>query len=149
MTTQKIAWSNLPKTYHLFTKRSSAMVDLSTGEIVRHYSANVKINMVQQAIFKGERYFRTASAAHSGLNLAIKASSFTLPSDDAPLEPSEPSTLNSFTTSKKPRRPSAKQKSSQKSESSKSGESSQTIPKTIVKPKKVGRFKRFWIKLIK
>ena len=112
------------------------MVDLNSGRIIMHYSSNVKINVVQQTLVNSDRYFRTESAMKKGLNWAIKASSFTLPDDDAPLEPSELSTLNSI-TSKRPRRSPIKQKNIQKVESSKSGESSHTIPK------KVGKFKRF------
>lgn len=141
MSKQNIIWKDLPTRYNLFTKRSTTMINLDNGKIVRHYAANVKINMVQQTIFNGERFFRTASAKSNGLNLAIRASSFTLPSDDAPLEPSGFSTLNSFTTTKQPRRPSSKQKAVQKVEKPKSGEASHT------KAKKVGRLKRFWNRL--
>ena len=120
------------------------MVDLDKGKIITYYSANTKISMMQQALVNGERYFRTGSAKEKGLNWAIKANSFTLPIDDAPLEPSSSSTLNSFSPAKKPRSSSPRQKSSQnppKPRPSKSGEKAEM-------PKKKGGILKGLMKLL-
>lgn len=112
----KIVWKDLPKVYHLFTKCNTVMVDLDTNKVKMHYGTNTKVNMVQETITNGTRYFRTASAVSEGLNWAIKADSFVLPTDDASLAPSVLPTLNSNSTySKATRKPSAKQKSIQNS----------------------------------
>lgn len=103
------------------------MASLDNGAIVQRYGANTKINVVQETMVNGVRYFRTASAVKNGLNLAIKANSFNLPPENAPLEPSFIPTHSLSDNSKAPRKSSAaKQKVNQnvaKGESSKSGES--------------------------
>lgn len=100
---KQIIWTDLPKKYALFTRRSTMMVDLRTRKVVQHYAANVKINLVQEATFEGIRFFRTNSAKERGLDWAFKASSFTLPeSEFASLAPSEHSlsdiNLSTFNT---------------------------------------------------
>lgn len=147
MKKQIIVWSKLPGRYALFTRRSTTMVNLDNSKIIQHYSANVKINMVEQTMFNGERYFRTASASERGLNWAIKASSFMLPANDAPLAPLTSPTLNSNLQPKVPRSTSGKQKSSQKPVPSNNGEKGQP-GHTAKKPEKragllKGLFKKF------
>lgn len=78
-----IEWTDLPKRYTLLTKRDTRIVLLGTTEVVRYLSANTRINAVQETYFEGERYFRTEHAVVNGLDWAIKADSFILPTEDA------------------------------------------------------------------
>lgn len=95
---KQIEWKDLPNRYGLFTKKSTTMVDLDTDGIIQYYRVNTKLNFVQEAIFNGERYFRTESAMLQGLNWAFKASAFVLPDNDvASLAPSKESS-NKFST---------------------------------------------------
>lgn len=87
---KQIVWKDLPKHRGLFTRRSVAMLSLDNGTAIQYYSANTKINVTQEAIIDGVKYFRTESAASKGLNWAFKATSFDLPKDElASLEPSK------------------------------------------------------------
>ena len=96
----KIVWTDLPKTYGLFTRRSAIMVTLDTKKMVQQYSLNTKINVVQYTNFNGSLYFRTMTAKEKGLNWAIKADYFTLPTELASLVPS-PSISPSINGSKR------------------------------------------------
>lgn len=94
MKTRKIVWKDLEKRTGLFTTRNTAMVSLDDGTPIQYFSANTKLNVVQEATVDGVKYFRTESAARKGLNWAIKASSFSLPNEVASLEPSRKSFSN-------------------------------------------------------
>ena len=117
-------WQDLPKPMNLFTTRNATMVNLNTKEILRHYSANTKIVVVQRCITAEKTYYRTESAAAQNLNWAFEASAFglpnILPNDVAPAVPN--SLLN--THSKQLVSPSAanKQKSARHAVSPKAGE---------------------------
>ena len=92
MSGRKIVWKDLPKRRGLFTRRSGAMISLDNGTTIQYYSANTKINVIQETIVDGVKYFRTESAANKGLNWAFKASAFDLPKDElASLAPSKES----------------------------------------------------------
>lgn len=81
-------WEDLPKRKNCFTVRNAAMMNLNTGEPIRHYSANTKIQVVQKCNIDGTTYYRTADAAYNFLNHAFEASAFGLPNEKAPLVPS-------------------------------------------------------------
>ena len=123
-------WVDLPKPLNCFTVRSATMVNLNTGEIVRHYSANTKIVVVQKCVMPDCTYYRTSEAAHHYLNYAFKASAFGLPNEKAPSAPrSKHNSLDkrihqptqSFRTPMVP-----KQKTSKKTVSPKDGEVKQS-----------------------
>lgn len=75
------------------------MVNLDTNGKIQLYSANTKINLVQEAEVDGTRYFRTETAAIQGLNWAFKASDFGLPDKVASLEPSKESFVDNESSS--------------------------------------------------
>lgn len=118
-------WVDLQKPLNCFTVRSAAMVNLNTGEIVRHYSANTKIVVVQKCVMPDCTYYRTSEAAHHYLNYAFKASAFGLPNEKAPSAPR--SRYNSLDKQIHQHKPSSrtlpvkKQKSSKKAAASKDG----------------------------
>ena len=87
--TDKIVWKDLDKRTGLFTKRNATMVDLSNGAVVQYYSTNTKINVVQETIIDGIKYFRTETAAGQSLDWAFKAFDFDLPNELASLGPSK------------------------------------------------------------
>ena len=124
----KYNWIDLPERKNCFTVRSAVMLNLNTGEVIRHYSANTKIAVVQKCITPEGTYYRTSEAAQHYLNYAFKASAFGLPDEKAPSEHS--STPNSHLNglckpvSRTPR-PAKKQKFIQKPASSKDGETRQ------------------------
>ena len=119
-------WEDLPERKNCFTVRSAAMINLNTGEIIRHYSANTKIVVVQKCVTPTCTYYRTSEAAHHYLNYAFKASAFGLPNEGAPSAHS--TTLNSSRRNTPPIKSSRtltsskKQTLSQRNESSKGGE---------------------------
>ena len=122
-------WVDLPKPLNCFTVRSATMVNLNTGEIVRHYSANTKIVVVQKCVMPDCTYYRTSEAAHHYLNYAFRASAFGLPNEKAPSAPrskhnslgkTNPSPTKFSQTNGK------KQKVSKKTVSSKDGEVKQS-----------------------
>lgn len=80
-------WQDLPERKNCFTIRNAAMINLNTGEIIRHYSANTKIVVVQKCVTPDCTYYRTQDAAHHYLNHAFEASAFGLPNEVAPLVP--------------------------------------------------------------
>lgn len=84
----KYTWVDLPERKNCFTVRNAAMINLNDGKIVRQYSANTKIVVVQKCVTPDCTYYRTAEAAHHYLNYAFKASAFGLPNEIAPSEPS-------------------------------------------------------------
>lgn len=114
----KYTWVDLPERKNCFTVRNAVMINLNDGKIVRHYSANTKIAVVQKCVTSDCTYYRTAEAAHHYLNYAFKASAFGLPNEVAPSEPSlSPKKDNSTLLSPK------KYKREKKASSSKDGES--------------------------
>lgn len=89
---KQIVWKDLEKRLGLFTVRNAAMFDLNNGSKIQYYSANTKINLVQETELDGTRYLRTESAMTQGLDWAFKASDFGLPElKVASLEPSKES----------------------------------------------------------
>lgn len=131
----KYTWTDLPEKKNCFTVRSATMINLNTGEIVRHYAANTKIVVVQKCITPECTYYRTSEAAHHYLNYAFRASAFGLPNEEAPSAPIEKD-LNSLekkasksggkSCSGSCMKPSsAKQKQTQKEALSKDGETRQ------------------------
>ena len=119
-------WVDLPKPLACFTVVNTAMVNLNTGKIVRHYSTNTKIVVVQKCVTPDCTYYRTFEAAHHYLNYAFKASDFGLPNEKAPsVHSSKPNSLNLHTSNSDnsvTRMPKEKQISSQKVVSPKDGE---------------------------
>lgn len=125
-------WKDLPKPLHCFTVRSASMINLNSGKIVRQYSANTKIVVVQKCVMPECTYYRTREAEHHYLNYAFKASAFGLPNEKAPSVPSsKPNSLEKSTTNKKSvkRTPSPikKQKAAQKVAQPKGGEAKRHI----------------------
>lgn len=123
----KIIWQNIP-VQNLFTKRNAVMRNLDNKKIIQYYSANTKIQVVQEAQFDGVVYYRTASARDKNLNWAFEATAFGLPNEPAPSAPiyTPRSTSGNGTTFPLPA--AKKQKPSQKSELPKEG--------AVAKPKK-------------
>ena len=124
----KYDWVDLPKPLNCFTVMHTAMVNLNTGKIVRHYSTNTKIVVVQKCVTPDCTYYRTSEAAHHYLNYAFKASAFGLPNEKAPSAHS--SKLNSSTHSntksaKRTLKPVKKQTTVQKTVSPNDGEGKQ------------------------
>ena len=120
-------WKDLSKPLHCFTVRSAAMINLNNGKIVRQYSANTKIVVVQKCVMPECTYYRTREAAHNYLNYAFKASAFGLPNEKAPSAHSfNSNSLGKYTTNSKPATRTSKlakkQTSTQKATSSKGGE---------------------------
>lgn len=121
----KYIWEDLPERKHCFTVKNTEMINLNTGKVVRHYSTNVKIVVVQKCVTPKKTYYRTADAAHHYLNYAFEASAFGLPNEKAPLEPSSHNSSSKKSDLKSARhavKPKKKQKVSQKKTLSKSGE---------------------------
>lgn len=116
----KYEWKDLPKPLSCFTVRNATMVNLNTREIIRHYSANTKIVVVQKCVTSDCTYYRTADAAHHYLNYAFEASAFGLPNEKAPLAQRKSSPHNS--KSPKPLDKKQTNKKSQEAPLSKSGE---------------------------
>lgn len=114
----KYVWVDLPDKKNCFTVRNATMVNLNTGKIIRHFSANTKIVVVQKCVTPTCTYYRTADAAHHYLNYAFEASAFGLPNEKAPSEPSVYLSTNSLSNDKPetrtPNKPAEKQKSVQK-----------------------------------
>lgn len=120
-------WQDLPEKKNCFTVRNATMVNLNTGKIIRHYSANTKIVVVQKCVTPEKTYYRTQEAAHHYLNYAFEASAFGLPNEKAPSVPSsKPNSLDTFHLDKKSAtrtlRPAKKQTSAQKASNPKGGE---------------------------
>lgn len=82
----KYEWQDLPKPMNCFTVRRATMINLNSGKIVQHYSANTKIVVVQKCITPEKTYYRTRDAEHNYLNYAFEASAFGLPNEKASLE---------------------------------------------------------------
>lgn len=121
----KYVWKDLPEKKNCFTVRNAAMINLNTGEIVQHYSANTKIVVAQKCITPDGTYYRTERAAYNYLNYAFKASAFGLPNEKAPSEPSSTSTISHPKPSKlasRSKKPVKKHKSVQKVALPKGGE---------------------------
>lgn len=83
----KYDWQDLPERKNCFTIRNAVMVNLNTGKIVRYYSANTRITVVQKCVTPEKTYYRTSEAAHHYLNYAFEASAFGLPDEKAPSAP--------------------------------------------------------------
>lgn len=77
-------WQELPSKKNLFTVRNAALINLNTGEPVRHYSANTKIVVSQKYVSSGKTYYRTESSARQKLNWAFEASAFGPLNEEAP-----------------------------------------------------------------
>lgn len=84
----KYVWQDLPERKNLFTVKNTTMINLNTGEIVRHYSTNTKIAVVQKCVTPEKTYYRTYDAVHNYLNYAFEAEAFGLPNEKAPSAPS-------------------------------------------------------------
>lgn len=115
----KYVWTDLPKPLNCFTVMNTAMVNLNTGKIVRQYSTNTKIVVVQKCVTPNGTYYRTADAYYNYLNYAFKASAFGLPDEKAPSAPSSKSnSLSNFTlnsqSATRTQSPKKKQTSAQK-----------------------------------
>lgn len=80
----KYVWQDLPERKNCFTVRNAAMINLNTNKIIRNYSANTKIVVVQKCVTPGKTYYRTQEAAHHYLNYAFEAAAFGLPNEIAP-----------------------------------------------------------------
>lgn len=92
-------WEDLPEKKNCFTVRSAAMINLDNKKVIRNYSANTKIVLVQRCITANGTYYRTGEATHNNLNYAFEASAFGLPNEKAPSAPSSrPSSLSKHTT---------------------------------------------------
>lgn len=102
------------------------MINLNTGKIVRHYSTNTRINLVQKCVTPDKTYYRTSDAAHHYLNYAFEASAFGLPNEKAPSVPSskENSSSKNLNSQQKihTHTPTQKQTVNQKAKSPKDGE---------------------------
>lgn len=85
----KCNWQDLPDKKTVFTVRSAVMKNLNTGEIIRHYSRNTRIDVVQKCVTEIGTFYRTRSAEQSNLNWAFEASAFGLPNDVAPSVPNK------------------------------------------------------------
>lgn len=123
----KYVWEDLPKPLNCFTVRNATMINLNTGKIIRHYSANTKIVVVQKCVTEKGTYYRTHEAYYHYLNYAFEASAFGLPNEKAPSAPrSKPNSLKKHATythsAKNSRRPKAKQKPVQNAAVPKDGE---------------------------
>ena len=81
-------WQDLPKRKNCFTVRNASMLDLNKKKVVRVYSANTRITVVQKCNTEYGTFYRTESAKEHGLDWAFKASAFGLPDDVAPPVPS-------------------------------------------------------------
>lgn len=84
----KYRWEDLPERKNCFTVRDAAMINLNTGKVVRNYTANTKIAVVQKCVTPKKTYYRTADAVYHYLNYAFEASAFGLPNEKAPSAPS-------------------------------------------------------------
>ena len=82
-------WEDLPKGLGVFTICDTAMVNLDKNEVVKYYSANTKIEVVQKNVTKDVTYYRTQPAKDRGLNWAFEATALGLPNDKAPSAHSE------------------------------------------------------------
>lgn len=82
-------WQDLPKRLNCFTVRNATMIDLDTKEVIRYYSANTKISVVQKCVTPEGTYYRTAESALHGLDHAFKGTAFGLPDEEAPSAPSK------------------------------------------------------------
>ena len=99
----KYEWKDLSKPLNCFTVRNATMINLNTDKIVRYYSANTKIVVVQKCVTPEGTYYRTYEACHNCLNFAFKASAFGLPNEKAPSAPlSESCSLKNTKTQIKP-----------------------------------------------
>lgn len=83
----KYDWKDLPDKKTVFTVRASALIDIETGKVIRHYSANTRIDVVQKCTVNDRTYYRTKTAATNNLNLAFEARDFGLPNEVAPSVP--------------------------------------------------------------
>ena len=83
----KLDWKDVPRPINAFTVRNATMRDLATGDIVRYYSANTKIVVVQKCVMEKGTFYRTQSAAQRGLDWAFEATALGLPNEIAPLAP--------------------------------------------------------------
>lgn len=123
----KYVWEDLPKPLNCFTVMNTAMVNLNTGRVIRHYSTNTKIVVVQKCVTPECTYYRTQDAAHHYLNYAFEAEAFGLPNEKAPSEPSKKSEKDAVPTLRTPSvsrtsKPIKKQTSIQKATTPKGGE---------------------------
>lgn len=123
----KYNWQDLPEKKNCFTVRNATMVNLNTGRIIQHYSANTKIALVQKCVMPDKTYYRTQEAAHHYLNYAFEASAFGLPNEKAPSVPSsKPNSLDKIHLDTSPEtrthNPVKKQKSIKKASAPKGGE---------------------------
>ena len=124
----KYEWQDLPEKKNLFTVKNTVMINLNTGEIVRHYSTNTKIVVVQKCVTSEKTYYRTYDAYHNYLNYAFEAEAFGLPNEKAPSAPSaKPKPIGIFSIlstspASRTHKSAKKQTSTQKSKAPKDGE---------------------------
>lgn len=83
----KYIWQDLPEKKTVFTVRSATMRNIDNGKIMRYYSANTRIDVVQKCVTEDNTYYRTQSAVLNNLNWAFEASAFGLPNEAAPSVP--------------------------------------------------------------
>lgn len=126
----KYEWKDLPEKKNCFTVRNATMINLNTGKVVRYYSANTKIVVVQKCVTPEKTYYRTAEAAYHYLNHAFEASAFGLPNEKAPSAPCpDPNSLGKTAFKSKPVKrthtPAEKQKPIKQVATSKGGERKQ------------------------
>lgn len=96
-------WEDLPKPLNCFTVTNTTMVNLDNGKVIRHYSTNTKIVVVQKCVTPECTYYRTADAYFNKLNYAFKADAFGLPNEKAPsAHSSRSNSLSNSTLSSKP-----------------------------------------------
>lgn len=121
----KYNWEDLPERKNCFTVRNAYMVNLNNGKVIRSYSTNTKIAVVQKCITPTGTWYRTADAVHNCLNYAFAADDLGLPNEKAPSAHSIKSntmdkpTLNSMPVSRK--KPSAQNKHLVKKSASSNG----------------------------
>ena len=80
----KYVWEDLPDRKNCFTVRNTRMVNLNTGKVVRNYSTNTKIAVVQKCVTPEKTWYRTADAVHHYQNYAFEAEDLGLPNEKAP-----------------------------------------------------------------
>lgn len=118
----KYIWEDLPEALNCFTVRNATMVNLNTGKIVRHFSTNTKIVVVQKCVTSNGTYYRTREAAHHYLNYAFEAAAFGLPNEIAPPAHSTAPSKKKITSGTSAPNPAEKQTNAKKAALSKGGE---------------------------
>lgn len=134
----KYNWQDLPERMNCFTVRSAAMINLNTNKVVRIYSANTKIAVVQKCTTKEGTYYRTSEAAHHYLNYAFRAADFGLPNEKAPsAHSSKPNSLDTHSNSKL-----------EKHRTPKPAKKTNSSPKVAIPKDGEGKRHRSWLKRI-